>query len=57
MLMSTFLTVLNDEIETGMRLLGATSLDALGPHMVNTRELETLVTLDAPEPRDITSRL
>lgn len=40
-----------------MRLLGATSLDDLGPHMVNTRELEALITQDGPDLQSVKSRL
>lgn len=29
-----------------MRLLGVTSLDQLGPHLVSTRELERLISQD-----------
>lgn len=32
--------VLSDEIETTMRLIGATSIDQLNPAMVNTKRLE-----------------
>ncbi|OQU94836.1 hypothetical protein CLAIMM_01128 isoform 1 [Cladophialophora immunda] len=49
--------MLNDEIVTAMRLLGATSLSDLSPRMVNTRELETLLTQDLPEPGSISSKL
>ncbi|KIX98608.1 uncharacterized protein Z520_05909 [Fonsecaea multimorphosa CBS 102226] len=49
--------MLSDEIETGMRLLGATSLDDLSSCMVNTRELEILVAQGIPEWESGKSRL
>ncbi|EXJ76463.1 uncharacterized protein A1O5_00971 [Cladophialophora psammophila CBS 110553] len=49
--------MLNDEIETAMRLLGATSLDDLSPRMVNTREFEMLMAREIPELESIKSRL
>ncbi|EXJ86933.1 hypothetical protein A1O3_03887 [Capronia epimyces CBS 606.96] len=46
--------MLTDEIETTMRLLGVTSLDELGPHLVNTGELEMLMgrNVHVSEPRE-----
>ena len=36
--------VLKDEIETSMRLLGTTNLDQATSNLVNTREIDHLVT-------------
>jgi len=33
--------IMKDEIETTLRLLGVNSLDQLGPHLLNTRMLES----------------
>ncbi|KDQ21621.1 hypothetical protein BOTBODRAFT_99401 [Botryobasidium botryosum FD-172 SS1] len=35
--------VLRDEVETTMQLLGVTSIDQLGPHLLNTKALEPLI--------------
>ncbi|KAK7203099.1 FMN-dependent dehydrogenase [Myxozyma melibiosi] len=35
--------ILREEVETAMRLLGATSLDQLGPHYVNTAQLDSII--------------
>ena len=37
--LSLTLSVLAEELELGMRLLGVTSLDQLGPNMVNAQRL------------------
>jgi isopentenyl diphosphate isomerase/L-lactate dehydrogenase-like FMN-dependent dehydrogenase len=37
------LEILEQEISTAVRLLGCNSLDELGPHHVNTRQLDALV--------------
>lgn len=34
---------MRDEIETTMRLLGVTKLDQLGPHLLNTKALDTQI--------------
>lgn len=43
------IVVLSDELETSMRLLGVTDVEALKPHMINTRELEALIMTDIPD--------
>jgi len=48
MLIITIPIVLAEELQTCMRLLGATSLDNLSPHMVNTRELDITIMADIP---------
>ncbi|QRW16182.1 FMN-dependent alpha-hydroxy acid dehydrogenase [Rhizoctonia solani] len=35
--------IIRDEVETTMKLLGVTSLDQLGPHLLNTKALEPLI--------------
>ncbi|ORY30757.1 FMN-dependent dehydrogenase-domain-containing protein [Naematelia encephala] len=35
--------ILRDEIQTTMRLLGVTSIDQLGPHLLNTKAIEPLL--------------
>lgn len=41
-------TVLKEELETSMRLLGVTSLKDLQPQLINTRELDPLIIQDSP---------
>jgi L-lactate dehydrogenase (cytochrome) len=43
-----FVTVIKDEMETTMKLLGVTSIDQLGPHLLNTKALEQFI--NDPEP-------
>ena len=45
----TGVTVLSEEIETTMRLIGVTSLDQLSPKYVNTKRLE----MELPDPADV----
>ncbi|EXJ90162.1 hypothetical protein A1O3_03231 [Capronia epimyces CBS 606.96] len=40
--------ILSDELETSMRLLGVVDLDHLGPHLVNTRELDPFILPPGP---------
>ncbi|CUA69568.1 L-lactate dehydrogenase (cytochrome) [Rhizoctonia solani] len=35
--------IIRDEVETTMKLLGVTSLDQLGPHLLNTKAIEPLI--------------
>jgi L-lactate dehydrogenase (cytochrome) len=49
--------VLSDELETSMRLLGVVDLDQLGPHLVNTRELDPFILPPAPAVRTRQSRI
>ena len=49
--------VLSDEIHTSMRLLGVTSLDDLGAHMIHTRELERCIGQGVLEGGQIKPRL
>ena len=35
--------IVKDELETGMRLAGATDVDQVGPALVNTRDVDHLV--------------
>lgn len=35
--------VMRDEIETTMKLLGATSISELGPHLLNTKAVDMLL--------------
>ncbi|KAF2494369.1 putative cytochrome B2 [Lophium mytilinum] len=41
--------MISDELETTMRLLGVTDLSQLRPHMVNTRELDSLIMTELPD--------
>lgn len=45
-----FLLVIRDEIETTMRLIGATKISDLGPHLINTKALQPLLNDPVPVP-------
>lgn len=49
--------VLRDEIETTMRLLGVTSIEQLGPHLLNTKALDHLLADPPSVLTDLKARL
>jgi L-lactate dehydrogenase (cytochrome) len=52
-----WLAVLNDELETSMRLLGVTSIEELRPHMVNTEDLDNSIIRSIPGFKSFMPRL
>ena len=45
--------VLRDEVETGMRLLGVTSLAQLRPGLINTQDIDHLLAHSLDEPNEV----
>ena len=47
--------VLKDELETSMKLCGVTSIEQLGPELLNTQDIDHLVPRDAGNPEKLST--